>query len=76
MCHAISGTSAGSHFGPDLTHLASRRTIAAGTLQNNEANLVGWILDPHSIKPGVKMPANQLDPSSVRALVAYLGTLR
>jgi cytochrome c oxidase subunit II len=76
MCHAISGTSAGSNFGPDLTHLASRRTIAAGTLPNNEGNLAGWILDPHSIKPGVKMPANQLDPQSLRALVAYLGTLK
>jgi cytochrome c oxidase subunit 2 len=76
MCHAISGTSAGSNFGPDLTHLASRRTIAAGTLPNNEGNLAGWILDPHSIKPGVKMPANRLDPQSLRALVAYLGTLK
>ncbi|MEA2707059.1 MAG: cytochrome c oxidase subunit, partial [Gemmatimonadaceae bacterium] len=76
MCHSISGTSAGSNFGPDLTHLASRRTIAAGTLPNNEGNLAGWILDPHSIKPGVKMPANRLDPQSLRALVAYLGTLK
>jgi cytochrome c oxidase subunit 2 len=76
MCHAISGTSAGSHFGPDLTHLASRRTIAAGTLPNNEGNLAAWILDPQSIKPGTKMPASQLDPKSLRALVAYLRTLK
>jgi cytochrome c oxidase subunit 2 len=76
MCHTIGGTGAGSNFGPDLTHLASRRTIAAGTLPNNEGNLTGWILDPHSIKPGVKMPANQLDARSLRALVAYLGTLK
>jgi cytochrome c oxidase subunit 2 len=76
MCHAISGTSAGSKFGPDLTHLASRRTIAAGTLPNNTGNLAGWILDPQSIKPGVKMPANKLDPQSLRALLAYLGTLK
>jgi cytochrome c oxidase subunit 2 len=76
MCHAISGTSAGSHFGPDLTHLASRRTIAAGTLPNNEANLAAWILDPQGIKPGTKMPANRLDAKSLRALVAYLRTLK
>ncbi|MFL5611908.1 MAG: cytochrome c oxidase subunit II [Gemmatimonadaceae bacterium] len=76
MCHAISGTSAGSRFGPDLTHLASRRTIAAGTLANNTGNLAGWILDPQSIKPGVKMPPNQLDPQSLRALLAYLQSLK
>jgi cytochrome c oxidase subunit 2 len=76
MCHSISGTSAGSKFGPDLTHLASRRTIAAGTLPNNVGNLAGWILDPQSIKPGVKMPASKLDPQSLQALLAYLGTLK
>jgi cytochrome c oxidase subunit 2 len=76
MCHAIAGTSAGSHFGPDLTHVASRRTIAAGTLPNDDENLAGWILDPQMIKPGAKMPANQLDPQSLRALLAYLATLK
>jgi cytochrome c oxidase subunit 2 len=76
MCHTISGTSAGSRFGPDLTHLASRRTIAAGTLPNNAGSLAGWILDPQSIKPGVKMPANRLDSRSLRALLAYLETLK
>jgi cytochrome c oxidase subunit 2 len=76
MCHSINGTTAGSNYGPNLTHLASRRTIAAGTLPNNEANLAAWILDPQAIKPGVKMPANQLDAQSLRALVAYLGTLK
>ena len=76
MCHSISGTGAGSHVGPDLTHIASRRTIAAGTLPNNIGNLAGWILDPQSIKPGVKMPANQLDPQSLRVLLAYLSTLK
>ena len=75
MCHSISGTSAGGHVGPDLTHLASRRTIAAGTLPNNTGNLAAWIVDPQSIKPGAKMPANQLDPQSLRALLAYLATL-
>jgi cytochrome c oxidase subunit II len=76
MCHSIAGTGAGSKYGPDLTHLASRRTIAAGTLPNNTGNLAGWILDPQSIKPGAKMPPNQLDPQSLQALLAYLGTLK
>jgi cytochrome c oxidase subunit 2 len=76
MCHTVSGTGAGSHYGPDLTHLASRRTIAAGTLPNTTGNLAGWILDPQRIKPGVKMPPNQLDPQSLQALLAYLGTLK
>jgi cytochrome c oxidase subunit 2 len=76
MCHAVSGTPAGSRIGPDLTHLASRRTIAAGTLPNTRGNLAGWILDPQRIKPGVKMPANQLEPDDLQALLAYLETLR
>ncbi|HSJ76474.1 MAG TPA: cytochrome c oxidase subunit II, partial [Gemmatimonadales bacterium] len=50
MCHAIAGTPAGSRVGPDLTHLASRRTIAAGTLPNSRGNLAGWIIDPQKIK--------------------------
>jgi len=76
MCHAISGTGASSHYGPDLTHLASRRTIASGSLPNTVGNLAGWILDPQSIKPGAKMPPNQLDPQALQALLAYLGTLK
>lgn len=76
MCHTISGTGAGSNYGPDLTHLASRRTIAAGSLPNTVGNLAGWILDPQSIKPGAKMPPNKLQPQQLRALVAYLGTLK
>jgi cytochrome c oxidase subunit 2 len=76
MCHSISGTGAASKYGPDLTHLASRRTIAAGSLPNTVGNLAGWILDPQSIKPGAKMPPNQLDPQALQALLAYLGTLK
>ena len=76
MCHAISGTSAGSRIGPDLTHLASRRTLAAGTLPNTRGNLTGWIVDPQAIKPGVKMPPNQLSGPELLALVAYLETLK
>jgi cytochrome c oxidase, subunit II len=76
LCHNITGTSASGTVGPDLTHLASRRTIAAGTLPNNRGNLAGWIMDPQSIKPGAKMPPNQIDGPSLQALLAYLGSLK
>jgi cytochrome c oxidase subunit 2 len=76
MCHAIGGTPAGSRIGPDLTHLASRRTIAAGTLPNTRGNLAGWILDPQRIKPGTRMPPNQLKPADLQALLAYLESLK
>lgn len=76
MCHSINGTSAGSNAGPDLTHLASRRTIAAGTLPNTRGNLAGWILDPQTIKPGANMPPNMLKPKDLDALLAYLQGLK
>jgi cytochrome c oxidase subunit 2 len=76
MCHAISGTSASSHAGPDLTHLASRRTIAAGTLPNTRGALAGWIVDPQRIKPGAKMPPNALSPKDLDALLTYLQSLK
>jgi cytochrome c oxidase subunit 2 len=76
MCHAIQGTIAGAHTGPDLTHVASRRSIAAGTLPNTPANLASWIADPQKHKPGTNMPANPLSGADLAALVAYLGTLR
>lgn len=76
MCHAIAGTPAGSRVGPDLTHLASRRTIAAGTLPNTRGNLAGWILDPQTVKPGVLMPATPLSPEDLQALLTYLETLK
>jgi cytochrome c oxidase subunit 2 len=76
MCHAISGTPAGSRIGPDLTHLASRRTIASGTLPNTRGNLAGWILNPQTIKPGTRMPPNQFDPDDLHALLSYLETLK
>ncbi len=76
MCHAIAGTPAGSRIGPDLTHLASRRTIAAGTLPNTRGNLAGWIVNPQAIKPGARMPANNLDPDDLQALLTYLESLK
>jgi len=76
MCHSIQGTPAGSHAGPDLTHLASRRTLAAGTLENNLGTLAGWIVDPQGIKPGSHMPPNVLAPNDLEALLTYLQSLK
>jgi cytochrome c oxidase subunit 2 len=76
MCHTIRGTTAGATVGPDLTHIASRSTIAAGTLVNNTGNLTGWIANAQSIKPGCRMPPNPMPASDLNDLVAYLETLR
>lgn len=76
MCHAIQGTPAGSRAGPDLTHLASRRTLGAGTLPNTKGNLAGWIADPQRVKPGANMPPNALAPADLEALLAYLQSLK
>src|SRR5205085_8283743 len=72
MCHSIRGTQAGSKLGPDLTHVGSRLSLAAGTLPNNPGALGGWISDPQSIKPGVRMPPNALPAEDLQALIAYL----
>lgn len=76
LCHAINGTPAGAHFGPDLTHFGSRLMIAANTVPNTRGNLGGWIMNPQSIKPGARMPANNLDPKQLRAVIAYLEGLQ
>lgn len=76
LCHTIRGTPAGSRVGPDLTHLASRSRLAAGTLPNTRGHLAGWVLDAQGIKPGARMPPNQLAPDELRALLAYLESLR
>jgi cytochrome c oxidase subunit II len=76
MCHAVQGTTAAARYGPDLTHFASRQTLAAGMLPNTLGYLAGWILDPQSIKPGANMPANPMQPPELHALLAYLGTLK
>jgi cytochrome c oxidase subunit II len=74
-CHAVSGTEALGHVGPDLTHLASRPTIGAGALDNSPANLARWIHDAPAIKEGARMPAIPLDDADLRSVVAYLETL-
>jgi cytochrome c oxidase subunit 2 len=75
-CHAIGGTPANGRIGPDLTHLASRRSLAAGTMPMGEGNLYGWVEDPQSVKPGNHMPTIGLDPAQLHAVVAYLETLK
>src|SRR5882724_5573388 len=75
-CHAINGTNGTGRFGPDLTHLMSRRTIASGAAENNSQNLRLWIQDPDSIKPGSLMPAMKLSDAELDALVRYLETLQ
>jgi cytochrome c oxidase subunit 2 len=75
-CHTVAGTGAKGRFGPDLTHLMSRDTIAAGAALNTPENLRLWILNPAAIKPGCLMPAMQLDDQDLDALTAYLETLR
>jgi cytochrome c oxidase subunit 2 len=75
-CHAINGTTATARVGPDLTHVASRQTLASGVLTNTEANLTAWLKDPQAIKPGSYMPNVQLTNDELTALVAYLETLK
>jgi cytochrome c oxidase subunit II len=75
-CHMIRGTSADGTVGPDLTHLASRTTLAALTLPNDPSDLAHWIEDPQRYKPGSKMPGFELTDRQSAALVAYLDGLR
>ena len=75
-CHTVAGTAAHGTFGPDLTHLMSRDTIASGAAQNTPKNLLSWIQNPSIIKPGSKMPAMGLSDAEVNAVTSYLETLR
>jgi len=75
-CHAIGGTNGTGRFGPDLTHLMSRHTLAAGAAENTPENLRLWIDNPDAIKPGSLMPAMKLSDADLDALVRYLETLR
>jgi cytochrome c oxidase subunit 2 len=76
VCHTIQGTQASGRLGPDLTHLASRRTLAAAILPNTRGNLGGWIVDPQTLKPGSYMPANDLKPDELQAMLDYLESLK
>jgi cytochrome c oxidase subunit 2 len=75
-CHAVAGTAAKGRFGPDLTHMMSRSTIASGAAENTPENLGMWIQDPDMIKPGSLMPAMKLSDAELDSLVRYLETLR
>jgi cytochrome c oxidase subunit 2 len=75
-CHAIAGTPANGQIAPDLTHFASRRSIAAGTMPMSTGNLYGWVADPQSLKPGNHMPTIGIAPNDLHAVVAYLETLK
>jgi cytochrome c oxidase subunit 2 len=76
MCHTIEGTTAGALVGPNLTHVAGRRILAAGTIPNTKGHLAGWITDPQRIKPGTHMPQNPLRPDQLKDLLEYLETLK
>jgi cytochrome c oxidase cbb3-type subunit III len=75
LCHTIRGTQALATVGPDLTHLASRETLA-GVLPNTRGNLAGWILNPQNLKPGTQMPPTHLSQQDLDALVAFLESLK
>jgi cytochrome c oxidase subunit II len=76
LCHTVPGTDASGGVGPDLTHVASRQTLAAGWLPNVRGHLAGWILDPQGIKPGANMPGIPLSGDDLQALLAYLEGLK
>jgi cytochrome c oxidase subunit 2 len=75
-CHTVRGTSANGRFGPDLTHLMSRATIASGAAENTPENLRVWLKEPEAIKPGSLMPAMKLPDAELDALVRYMQSLR
>jgi len=75
-CHNVAGTPATGQVGPDLSHFASRRSIAAGTLPMDRANLLAWLADPQQQKPGNQMPKIDMTDRDRQAMVAYLETLK
>jgi cytochrome c oxidase subunit II len=76
MCHTIRGTAAGGRTAPDLTHISSRSTIAAGVLPRDTGHLTQWLTDPQAVKPGTRMPTLSFRPEDRAAIVAYLEQLR
>jgi cytochrome c oxidase subunit 2 len=76
LCHTVRGTLAAGRVGPELTHLAARRTIGAGTLPNTREHLRDWVTDPQAVKPGVRMPATPMRRDDLEALLTFLESLR
>jgi cytochrome c oxidase subunit 2 len=74
-CHAVRGTDAAGALGPDLSHLMTRRTLAAGTLPNDPIDLMRWVADPQALKPGSLMPRPELSSSELADVRAYMDTL-
>jgi len=74
-CHTIAGTAAQGTVGPNLTHLATRTTLAAVTIPNTRAELEAWISNPQAIKPGVRMPDLGLPRTEVDEIADYLESL-
>ena len=76
-CHTVRGIDAAEQpIGPDLTHLGSRSTLAAGVLPNRRGYLAGWIVDPNALKHGTGMPMNAMEPQRLQWLLAFLQELR
>jgi cytochrome c oxidase subunit 2 len=75
VCHTIRGLSPSGIRGPDLTHLMTRRTLAAGILANQPGNLAAWISDPQALKPGTRMPAQLLTGRELTAVTQWLNQL-
>jgi len=75
FCHTVRGTPAGGNAGPDLTHVASRRTLASALLPNSPGHLGGWIANPQALKPGSRMPAVAMSPEQFGLIHRYLQSL-
>jgi cytochrome c oxidase subunit 2 len=75
-CHAIRGRGFGGGVAPDLTHVASRRTLGAGVVDNTPSQLEAWLRDPQAVKPGCHMPSFNLASGEVADLLAYLEEMR
>jgi len=75
-CHTVRGTPAHGIFGPDLTHLMSRGTLASGMIPNSFGTVFAWVGHPQAIKPGNLMPDMQLNDKELEQVAAYLSTLR
>jgi cytochrome c oxidase subunit II len=75
-CHTVRGSMAGGSVAPDLTHLMSRETLAAGTLENTPGALAAWIAEPSAVKPGTNMPDLYLSGPQLSAVTTYLETLK
>jgi cytochrome c oxidase subunit 2 len=75
-CHTVRGTHATGNLGPDLTHVGSRRTLAAGTEPNTLGSLAGWIVDAQHVKPGNLMPTSPMPPDDLTALAAWMLSLK